>query len=58
MTLITYAGRADTIAESDRFYLASDIDRLPDGHPLKTFVYGTVSITGLALPPLVVPHAA
>jgi hypothetical protein len=38
MTLITYQGQAFAIADEDRFYLAPHIDRLPDGHPLKTFV--------------------
>jgi len=38
MTLITYQRRAVAIAGPERFYLAPDVDRLPDGHPLKTFV--------------------
>jgi hypothetical protein len=38
MTLITYQGRAVAIADVDRFHLAPDVDRLPDRHPLKTFI--------------------
>jgi hypothetical protein len=38
MTLFRYQGQAVAIADVVRFHLAQDVDRLPHGHPLKTFV--------------------
>ena len=38
MTLITDQGQAVAIADVGRFHLAPHVDRLPDPHPVKTFV--------------------
>jgi hypothetical protein len=42
MTLITYRGRPVAMAGRDRFYLAPEIDRRPNGDPVKTFVCSLV----------------
>ena len=44
MTLITYQHRAVAIADVDHVHLAPHIDRLPDGHALKTLCCSSHSV--------------